>query len=75
MSALNYIGDGSALPLVPARDLSPDEVKKFGQALVDLEIERAGDDKAAVAAARKLKPEKVLLDSGLYKTVRSGGSE
>ncbi|MGW8177400.1 MAG: hypothetical protein ACWGQW_01170 [bacterium] len=28
---LKYVGDGTSLPGVPARDLTPDEVKKFGK--------------------------------------------
>ena len=71
MSALEYISDGSGLPEVPARNLSAAEVQEYGQKHCDLVLQQAeaAGDKETIAAARKLKPEKLLLDSGLYKKV------
>ena len=66
MSALKYIGDGSALPLVPARDLSASEVVDYGERLREHALRDAGTDEKALAAVRKMKPESVMLDSGLY---------
>ncbi len=75
MSALRFVGaKGSGLPDVPGRDLSAEEVEKYGKRLIDLIVQEAqsGGDKELIALAKKHRPEKLLLDSGLYEK-RGGG--
>ncbi|MGH9158199.1 MAG: hypothetical protein ACRD1K_20715 [Acidimicrobiales bacterium] len=74
MGELRYIGDGSGLPEVPARNLSAAEIELFGGRLCKLAVDQAeaSGDKNAIAAAKKLRPEAVLLGSGLYERTGTG---
>jgi hypothetical protein len=68
---LRYVGDGSAFPDIPARDLSDTELAEVSQRLIaqaerELAERLFGDDeeKPALPTFRSIR--QLLLDSGLY---------
>ena len=52
---LKYVGDGSWLPGIPARDLTGEEVEKYGGAkfLMGTRLYAASKEKAEIATAAK----------------------